>query len=460
MSEYLDSAGLALYDGQIKAYIDSVSGNSTGVRIVTLTSVPTSSTTTYTIGSTTYNFKVGDEVKANGQYYKLYNLVTEGNTTTAVWNTLGTTYSVMGASGSTHASGLVPDTPSTAGTSKFLREDGTWAEPEGGGYTPTLNAAPTSSTTTYTKDGQTKDFIIGQFCRVADATMDTGYKFYQLADLNNGVAAWQELGTPLERVRVALRMNASSAPSSLRNAVTITITSTKGGTLFSGHVDGDSVTLAKVEPGDTYTVSASDVEGYATPQSITATAEYEGLSTITLDYTQTSWNIVVASNQQSDVSIGSQDVTMTYEYNSQTYTNTLNNGDTLGIPTGVIPTAVAEAETGYRATVTVDSVNHTITALYETEVLTISITKDSSLTDLDLTTLSVAVTNGQTALGTLTNASPTLKVAYGINYTLTPSTVQDGSAVADDGHQISFVGILVGFVWILLYLLAGERHTW
>jgi hypothetical protein len=35
----------------------------------------------------------------------------------------------MGASGSTHASGLVPDTPSTAGTSKYLREDGTWAEP-------------------------------------------------------------------------------------------------------------------------------------------------------------------------------------------------------------------------------------------------------------------------------------------------------------------------------------------
>ena len=163
MSEYLDSTGLSVYDAQIKAYINSVSGNSTGIRIITLANAPTSSTTTYTIGSTTYNFKVGDEVKANGQYYKLYNLVTEGNTTTAVWNTLGTTYSVMGASGSTHASGLVPDTPSTAGTSKFLREDGTWAEPAGGGdiTTPTLLTAPTSSTTTYTKDGVTIDFKIG-----------------------------------------------------------------------------------------------------------------------------------------------------------------------------------------------------------------------------------------------------------------------------------------------------------
>lgn len=37
---------------------------------------------------------------------------------------------VMGASGTNHKSGLVPDTPSTAGTSKYLREDGTWAEPD------------------------------------------------------------------------------------------------------------------------------------------------------------------------------------------------------------------------------------------------------------------------------------------------------------------------------------------
>lgn len=36
---------------------------------------------------------------------------------------------IMGASGSNHAPGLVPDTPSTAGTTKYLREDGTWQTP-------------------------------------------------------------------------------------------------------------------------------------------------------------------------------------------------------------------------------------------------------------------------------------------------------------------------------------------
>ena len=38
----------------------------------------------------------------------------------------------MGASGVNHKSGLVPDTSSVVGTTKYLREDGTWSEPTGG----------------------------------------------------------------------------------------------------------------------------------------------------------------------------------------------------------------------------------------------------------------------------------------------------------------------------------------
>lgn len=43
-----------------------------------------------------------------------------------------TTYSVMGASGNNHASGLVPDPGQTSGTSRYLREDGTWQQTPGG----------------------------------------------------------------------------------------------------------------------------------------------------------------------------------------------------------------------------------------------------------------------------------------------------------------------------------------
>ena len=48
------------------------------------------------------------------------------------YNDLSDKLTVMGASGSGHKGGLVPDTPSTSGTTKYLREDGTWSVPDGG----------------------------------------------------------------------------------------------------------------------------------------------------------------------------------------------------------------------------------------------------------------------------------------------------------------------------------------
>ena len=64
---------------------------------------------------------------------------------------------------------------------------------QGGGgasYTPTLQSAPTSSTTTYTKDGQTVNFEVGQFCRVLVAG---SYDFYQLYANSNNVATWEKV---------------------------------------------------------------------------------------------------------------------------------------------------------------------------------------------------------------------------------------------------------------------------
>lgn len=64
----------------------------------------------------------------------------QGQITSIVERTLtnkdtNTTYSVFGKSGSTAATGLVPAPSTTAGTSKYLREDGTWATPPNTTYT-------------------------------------------------------------------------------------------------------------------------------------------------------------------------------------------------------------------------------------------------------------------------------------------------------------------------------------
>ena len=60
----------------------------------------------------------------------------------------------------------------------------------GRSYVPTLSTAPTSSTTTFTLNSNTVTFEIGQFAKVA---VTGGYEFYQLQNLSNGVATWEQV---------------------------------------------------------------------------------------------------------------------------------------------------------------------------------------------------------------------------------------------------------------------------
>ena len=52
-----------------------------------------------------------------------------------------TTYSVFVKSGTGAASGLVPAPPTTAGTTKYLREDGTWVAPPNTTYSVATTSA-------------------------------------------------------------------------------------------------------------------------------------------------------------------------------------------------------------------------------------------------------------------------------------------------------------------------------
>lgn len=66
-------------------------------------------------------------------------------------------------------------------------------------YVPTLENAPSQSTTTFTLEGDTINFRVGQFCRVADSNTPFGYKFYQLYSLeDNGTrAVWSAYVTKM-----------------------------------------------------------------------------------------------------------------------------------------------------------------------------------------------------------------------------------------------------------------------
>lgn len=188
MIDYLNSTGLAYLLGKIKsAFVKTT--DTVEVSGVDVDSTPISNSSNLVTSGGVYNALGGK------QDALVFETTPSSSNKVATMADMPTT---MGASGSSHKGGLVPDTPPTAGSTKFLREDGTWSVPAGGGgaaYTPTLTNAPTSSTITYTKDGQTVNFEVGQFCRVAN--LNGKYTFYQLYDLatelNVVTATWQEV---------------------------------------------------------------------------------------------------------------------------------------------------------------------------------------------------------------------------------------------------------------------------
>jgi hypothetical protein len=70
------------------------------------------------------------------------------------------------ASGASHAVGYVPDPGSSAGTTRFLREDATWVAPAGGGVTTVYNTTASAAAAT-----------IGSTTMVTAPASDTNYDF-------------------------------------------------------------------------------------------------------------------------------------------------------------------------------------------------------------------------------------------------------------------------------------------
>lgn len=141
-------------------------------------------------------------------------------------------------------------------------------------HVPTLSQAPTSSTLTFVENGTTKQFKIGDICRVADSSSKYGYKFYQLYNIASNRATWGENGGAggdyNETVTVTLKSTLSSSDSKLNGAV-VTVKNTMSGETQTQTWSGTPLVF-KIPSVNTYTVSASSVSGYATPIELSYTA--------------------------------------------------------------------------------------------------------------------------------------------------------------------------------------------
>ncbi len=123
----------------------------------TISFQPTTSTLTMSLRGTTYGFSPQGFTAAT---------VNAGtvNATTLNGAVSAAQLPVFQASGSAHAQGVVPDPGATAGTTRFLREDGTWVVPSGGS---TALSASVGLTATAAAD---YDFLQGQGSVLTDTT--------------------------------------------------------------------------------------------------------------------------------------------------------------------------------------------------------------------------------------------------------------------------------------------------
>ena len=177
---------------------------------------------------------------------------------------------------------------------------------QGGGsaYVPTLNSAPTSSTTTYTKDGQTVDFEIGQFCRVAN--QGGGYDFYQLYDLTTAgdvtTATWEKQEND---TRELLMLNLTTDQTGLQEdpllgtTVRIVTLDEQQTEIFSGTWQGSQISV-RINTYYRYKILLGSVSGYITPVTPAITPLVNNVRSVTIQYVKGTIDTIYIDDSISD----------------------------------------------------------------------------------------------------------------------------------------------------------------
>lgn len=393
-----------------------------------------------------------------------------------------TTYSVMGASGSTHASGLVPDTPSTAGTTKFLREDGTWQEPAGSSYTAGdgidisndeisvdstvalktdlanekqgngIGTCSTSSGTALTVSLTNYELVTNGFVAVtfendvpAGATLNINGKgakaiYYKGSAIDGdtikaddtalfsydgtnyvlissgGGGSATVTGTIIASLEAYVN-DAKTAGGELVGVV-VTLTNTSDSEVVGTHTiaSGEtSATFSGLTPMKSYSVSVSSITGYTQPAA--QTISEIGIGTTvrkTLQFEADEYTVSISSNQGSgDTAISSATVTIEG--------TALSDGDTKKVAKGTSISPTASSVTNYTAAV--NTSGKTVSAVYSTEVVTVTCTKEDggSVAGASVSVNGTSYTLDATGI-------ITAKVAFGTSYSIVPADFGDYSA--------------------------------
>lgn len=202
---------------------------------IVISSTDTNTTYSAATTSTLGLVRVGSNITNSSGSISL----TKENVTSALGYTpptTNTTYSTFVKSGTGAAAGLVPAPSTTAGTTKYLREDGTWT-------------VPPNTNTTYSVVTASANGLVPMF-DAADGTIDSSSTDWVLTN-NNGSIGWYKLP--------ANAFN-NTTYSSLKNPNALTV---KGNGTTSFTYDGSSAKSLNIKAGTGVAVS-SDTSGNIT----------------------------------------------------------------------------------------------------------------------------------------------------------------------------------------------------
>ena len=188
------------------------------------------------------------------------------------------------------------------------------------------------------------------------------------------------------------------------------------------YIDGNAV---KVPTGTVPTVASAYVKGYARTVTIgTVTAH---AATITVAYETTAYSVSMTSNQTGDQVIAALQATVGWTYDGHTESETLSSGDTVNVPTGVIPTVTFPDAAGYTKTVT--SSGTAYTAAYTTEIITVALASDTGEADLSGVTITVTDTTASAVVSPF--AASQYKIPSGHGYSVAVSDDVEGYKAPD-----------------------------
>ena len=241
-------------------------------------------------------------------------------------------------------------------------------------------------------------------------------------------------------------VSGSQYAASLLNGVTVELWNVSDNkTVETKTWAGSQLSFTKVMAAKTYKLKFSQKYGYSTPQDsqefVLGVGETYAVGTV--EYQADKYVLNVSTNQSDHTDLVSTVIRVSATGISADgyldFTGAQSDIEVL-VPKGTVPTATCSSgqpsANNYKQTITVVAATNpsdstpiagSVTALYETEILTVSITKDSG--SGDMSTPTITVKNGNTTIGTLHNGD-SLKVAYSINYVCSASQLEGYSTPA------------------------------